>query len=286
MTNIKETQARAARRAQADPRIMAINRHYDRGMFSLSARRRYGGSDFHNYGYWEQATRTPREASENLMEKLLAFIPNKHGTILDVACGKGATTRHLLNYYAPKDVTGINISAKQLRRCRLNAPGVNFRLMSATAMTFPAESFNNIICVEAALHFNTRETFLREVWRVLKPGGRLVLSDVLRRHRRPRNPLGILENYIGGLNQYRQLYLRAGFEQIKIIDATTECWVRFHQHALWFLRQRFYRGELDRMTFKRRWRACVSKTKRTQFTPYYVLVSARKPGLQSRKLLS
>jgi ubiquinone/menaquinone biosynthesis C-methylase UbiE len=52
--------------------------------------------------------------------KLLAFVPEKQGTILDVARGKGATTRHLLKYFKPENVTGINISEKQLARC----PGV------------------------------------------------------------------------------------------------------------------------------------------------------------------
>jgi hypothetical protein len=33
-------------------------------------------------------------------------------------------------------------------------------------LNFPDNSFNSVICVEAALHFNTREKFLREAWRV------------------------------------------------------------------------------------------------------------------------
>jgi MPBQ/MSBQ methyltransferase len=91
------------------------------------------------------------------MEKLLAFLPKKEGTILDVACGKGATTRYLLRYFKSENVTGINISEKQLARCRENAPGCTFLLMSATELKFADESFDNISCVEAAFHFVTRE---------------------------------------------------------------------------------------------------------------------------------
>ena len=50
------------------------------------------------------------------MEKLLAFIPSKQGNILDIACGLGATTRHLLGYYPPEHVVGINVSDVQLAR--------------------------------------------------------------------------------------------------------------------------------------------------------------------------
>src|SRR5271166_1338402 len=127
--------------------IDAINRHYDQRMFSPNVRGHY---DFHNYGYWLPNTRTRRTACENLMEELLSFIPRKEGTILDVACGKGATTRHLLKYYAPEQVTGINISKKQLQRCRVNAPGCKFLMMDATALTFGDNCFDNVICVEAA----------------------------------------------------------------------------------------------------------------------------------------
>ena len=76
---------------------------------------RYEGSGFHNYGYWTPDIRSQKDACEKLMEVLLAFIPQKIGTILDIACGMGGTTRYLLKYYAPESVTGINISAKQLQ---------------------------------------------------------------------------------------------------------------------------------------------------------------------------
>ena len=59
-------------------------------------------NEFANYGYWDENTRTEVEACENLIEKLLAFVPEKQGTILDVPCGKGATTRHLLKYWLPE----------------------------------------------------------------------------------------------------------------------------------------------------------------------------------------
>jgi MPBQ/MSBQ methyltransferase len=71
--------------------------------------------EFATYAYWTPETNIHHEACENLMEKLLAGIPEKNGNILDVACGKGATTRHLLEYYNPEDVTGINISENNWR---------------------------------------------------------------------------------------------------------------------------------------------------------------------------
>ncbi|MDP2105111.1 MAG: class I SAM-dependent methyltransferase, partial [Desulfobulbaceae bacterium] len=164
---------------QNAPTKQALNRLYDERMFNEMVDEYYSGSRFLNFGYWENQVQSPKEASENLLGRLLSFIPEKKGTILDVACGTGATTRFLLNFYPPEHVTGINISAKQLDTCRQMAPGCRFLEMDAAALQFSDASFDAIICVEAAFHFHTREKFLQEALRVLKTGGILVLSDAL-----------------------------------------------------------------------------------------------------------
>ena len=253
-----------------------INRVYDQFMYDDLFRAYWGHSDFVNFGYWAPGTRDQQEACENLMEKLLAFLPERTGTILDAACGKGATTRHLLKYYAPEAVTGINISEKQLQTCAANAPGCRFLLMNAADLKFEDGTFDNILCVEAAFHFDTRERFLREACRVLKPGGRLLLSDSLFTRWWERiKPPGRMLNYVEDAAAYRELCQSAGFAEAESVDAREECASRFLRNCVRFLRARCLAGAIDRDALAKmsgRMSLYVLNIR------HYLLVAARRPA--------
>ena len=153
----------------------------------------------------------------------------------------------MLNHYQAKDLTGINISEDQLAVCKANLPEVEFLRMDAADMTFPDQSFENIICVEAASHFFTRENYLREAYRLLKPGGRLVFSDCLMSIDSPTQPK---ENYVSGRDEYAATCRRAGFDSVVLHGVKKECWEGFSSHMGEYIINKFRAGEIswrDRM---------------------------------------
>jgi MPBQ/MSBQ methyltransferase len=245
-------------------------------MYRPVTRAYYGRSDFYNYGYWRAETRSQQEACETLMEQLLALIPDKRGQILDVACGLGATTRHLLQYYNASDVVGINLSAKQLATSQHNAPGCRFLCMDATHLAFADRVFEHLLCVEAAFHFETRAQFLAEAYRVLKPGGSLVLSDILFRRvpgRWRRYRYIPQANVVTTIEAYQAVYRQAGFQQVDIVEVTDACWRGFRRHLLrWVYQQGRAREIRGREVCQ--WVLWVLAL--TAILKHYVFVSAKK----------
>lgn len=100
-------------------------------------------------------------------------------TVLDVGCGIGGSSRILARDYG-FEVTGVTISPSQVQRAQQLTPaGVSarFQVDDAMALSFSDASFDVVWSVEAGPHMPDKAVFARELLRVLKPGGVLVVAD-------------------------------------------------------------------------------------------------------------
>ncbi len=116
-------------------------------------------------------------------------------TVLDVGCGIGGSSRILAESYNFA-VTGITISPQQVERAQqLTSQELNVRFLvdDAMALSFPDASFDVVWSIEAGPHMPDKAIFAKELMRVLKPGGVLVVADWNQRDDRTNQPLNFWE---------------------------------------------------------------------------------------------
>jgi ubiquinone/menaquinone biosynthesis C-methylase UbiE len=155
-------------------------------------------------------------------------------TILDVGCGGGRTVNKLAQKTGG-EVTGVDyasgsVAASRATNKELIAAGrVHIQNASVSKLPFAADSFDLVTAVETQYYWPNLDGDMREIFRVLKPGGRLLV---------------IAENYKGGRYDWlegplmrllgssrlspadqRELFVRAGYAHIQIIEEAKKGWI-------------------------------------------------------------
>jgi cyclopropane fatty-acyl-phospholipid synthase-like methyltransferase len=136
-----------------------------------------------HYGIWEKGTSNFKESLANTNRTLMELSAiSESDKVLDAGCGVGGAALYI-NENKNAQVVGITLSEKQFAYATLaakakNATGkVSFKLMDYSNTTFEDESFDVVWACESVSTAVDKTTFIKEAFRVLKKGGRLILSD-------------------------------------------------------------------------------------------------------------
>lgn len=106
--------------------------------------------------------------------------------ILDLGCGTGIVSRVLRERLGgTASITGLDASAPMLFKARSLAPDIDFREGNAMTLPFPDASFDLVLCQQMLQFTPDRVAALREVRRVLSPGGHLIASTWRPRSEQP-----------------------------------------------------------------------------------------------------
>ncbi|PRQ09320.1 methyltransferase domain-containing protein [Enhygromyxa salina] len=221
MTRASVTQASAA--------TQAAQSYYDSDEADQFYFNIWGGEDIHIGLYDEAGERSIHEAGRRIIDRMIELLGpiTAADRVLDLGSGYGGAARVLARRF-DCNVVCLNLSETQNARNRelcqaAQLARVQVRQGNFEHLPFADESVEIAWSQDAILHSGARQQVINEVARVLRPGGRFVFTDPMRRDHVPAASLGpILERIhlddLACFEFYRRACAEAGLEVVTIQD--------------------------------------------------------------------
>ena len=159
----------------------------------------------------------------------------EHFTILDVGCGGGRTISKLAALAATRTVYGVDyaagsVAASSARNAQLIQAGrVEITRAAVSQLPFAADKFDLVTAVETQYYWPDLVNDMREVRRVLKPGGTLIV--IAESYRKGANDwlhgpaMKLVRSANLSMEEQRELFAAAGFEDIQISEERAKGWI-------------------------------------------------------------
>ena len=184
-----------------------------------------------HYGYWDKKVRSFPQSLLRMNEVMAEAVMIKStDKVLDAGCGVGGSSIFMASQIGCK-VTGITLSERQMEQALSNAKKksisglVDFKVMNYCNTSFADESFDVVWGCESICYAEDKNKFIKESFRLLKPGGKLVVADgfvtVFQNNDLPviRQWLdGWQVNYLETPARFKDFMLQAGFDDIAYRD--------------------------------------------------------------------
>ncbi|WP_205474158.1 class I SAM-dependent methyltransferase [Nocardioides sp. SYSU D00038] len=196
------------------------------------------GDNLH-YGVFEDPAEDLGPATDRLTSMMIERAQLASGLrVLDVGCGTGAPACRLVEDHDVEvlgiTTSAVGVAAATARAAERGLPGATFEQRDGTANGLPDASFDRAWVMESSHLMTDRQGLLDECSRVLRPGGRIVLCDIIRRREIPflelrdrRREFAILRAAYGAarmdtLEQYTAYATSAGLSDVQVLDVTAE----------------------------------------------------------------
>jgi cyclopropane fatty-acyl-phospholipid synthase-like methyltransferase len=141
-----------------------------------------------HFGFYDEHASKHQDALANMNRAMADAVGIRPGDrVLDAGCGMGSACFWLAEYRQAR-ATGISIVQSQIDDCNKEAmarqaAGTAFEYADFCDTPFADASFDVVWACESVCHSDRKSDFYREAFRLLRPGGRLIMADFIRKSR-------------------------------------------------------------------------------------------------------
>jgi ubiquinone/menaquinone biosynthesis C-methylase UbiE len=174
---------------------------------------------------WDKRFQT--EALSTFLEQLVPMFGLLPGQkILDVGTGTGVLIPFLLKAVGPTgQISAIDYAEKMVKICNskyANLLNITFTVQQVEKLDFPSQTFDAVTCFGLFPHINNKEKALRQINRVLKTNGKLIIAHALssteiKAHHHNASS-AVAHDVLPTSTVMKKLLTQAGFGKIHIID--------------------------------------------------------------------
>lgn len=135
---------------------------------------------------WGDGYMSPGGATE--VQRIFGKVETLDKEVLDIGCGSGGITINIINEYKARKVIGIDVeddvcnAAKERVKKFALEKKIDIVKVHPGPLPFEDAIFDIVFSKDSLVHISDKESLLKEVFRVLKPGGSFLSSDWLRSH--------------------------------------------------------------------------------------------------------
>jgi len=218
-----------------------------------------------HYPYFRNESDSFLQSQKNLTDYCIDKLePVQDKDCIEIGCGNGIQGQYILEKYNPKSYTGIdldpsNIEIANMEKGRKKLKDINFHVDDAQNLKkINGQTFDIVINIESAFHYPDKRAFLNEISRILKPGGKFLIADLLTKKSNGSNLKGlglkrkwknkqVLHHW--NKQQYLSEFAAANLDLIQEEDITSEVIKGFLIYKSWF-RQMNIKGFYNNLIFK------------------------------------